>query len=319
MNTSKTNTTRTFLITIIAATAASTLPCLVGCGGSPEDDAEAEAQADTAAAAAFEQYGTHSYPAQSADGASAATPASPDAHNTSKCTAARPPKNATLNYHGGPLLSHAKVYNIGYGVVKDGSTFNAFTKWLVESSYVTDLGEYGIGGATFEEGFQGASTTTKTVTDSQIQGFLARLVNARRLPRDAQSLFMVYTAPGVTVVNNHDHNLTSCKDICGYHGAFGYRPDPSGGVLTVNYSVIPDLGGCADACWVGSNLGDREKTVSHELAEALTDSGGHTWFDNANGQEIGDLCNSAFYTTTHGYITQCEWSNRHGGCVNNTP
>jgi hypothetical protein len=79
------------------------------------------------------------------------------------------------------------------------------------------------------------------------------------------------------------------------------------------------LGGCVDACWVGSNLGDREKAVSHELAEALTDSRHNTWFDNANGEEIGDLCNSAFYTTTHGYIAQCEWSDHHGGCVNNTP
>jgi hypothetical protein len=278
-----------------------------------------EAQADTAAAAAFEQYGTHSYPAQGADGASAASPASPDAHNTAKCSAARPPRNATLNFHEGPLLSHARVYNIGYGVVNDGSTLNAFTKWLVDGSYVTDLGEYGIGGATFEEGFQGASKTTKTVTDSQIQGFLARLVSTNRLPRDAQALFMVYTAPGVTAINNNDNNKHSCRDICGWHGAFGFRPDPRGGVLTVNYSVIPDLGGCG-TCWVGSNLGDREKAASHELAEALTDSGHHTWFDNANGgQEIGDLCNSAFYTTTHGYIAQCEWSNRHGGCVNNTP
>jgi hypothetical protein len=317
------NTSRTFLIAIIAATAASTLPCLVACGGSPEDDAEAEAQADTAAAASFQQYGTHEYPSQGAAGASAAgaSPASPDAHNTAKCSAARPPKNATLNNLGGPLLNHAKVYNIGYGAVNDGSTLNAFTKWLVDSTYVTDLGEYGVGAATFKEGFQGAATTTRTVTDSQIQGFVARLINSGRLPLDGtdQSLYMVYTSPGVTVVNDHGGNSRSCRDFCGYHGAFGFHPDAFIN-QTVYYAVIPDTGACVDACWVGSNLGDREKTVSHELAEALTDPNFNAWKNVANhGAEIGDLCNSAFYSTSHGYIAQCEWSNRHGGCVNNTP
>jgi hypothetical protein len=121
------------------------------------------------------------------------------------------------------------------------------------------------------------------------------------------------------VVNNHGGNSRSCTNFCGYHGSFGVHSNVTSRILTVYYAVIPDTGDCVDSCWVGSNTPNREKAVSHELAESLTDPRGNKWFDSANGQEIGDLCNSAFYTTSHGYTAQCEWSDHHGGCVNNTP
>jgi hypothetical protein len=304
---------------ILLSTTVPALSLVAACSGAPTDDAESEAAAYTADADNYVQNGMHVDPANTADVASSP---SPDAHNTGACSRARPPRGATLNHHGGALLNHAQVYNIGYGNVSAGNTMNAFTRWLVESSYVTDLGEYGVGNATFVKGFQGARSSTRSVTDSQIQGFLGHLVNTGALPRDftGEELFIVYTEPGVTVVNNHDHNSRSCANFCGYHGSFTMPPNfvhtpPT----TVNYAVIPDTSSCLDSCWVGENDRNREKTISHELAEALTDPRLNNWFDSANGQEIGDLCNSAFYTTTNGFTAQCEWSNRHGGCVHNTP
>jgi hypothetical protein len=95
--------------------------------------------------------------------------------------------------------------------------------------------------------------------------------------------------------------LQTCVEVGGYHAHDGYEP----------YAVIPP-------CKVGRSA----QTISHELAEMVTDPvtgvfGGSGWYSDAEvqnaGGEIGDLCNSA--VSVEGWAVTRLWSNQDGACV----
>jgi hypothetical protein len=285
-------------------------PACIGGEGGGSDDPAAEAAAYSSAAANFVQHGARlNRPSDSSSSSSSS------ASNSAPCAQAHPPAGATLTSHWfGTIIKNPHVYNVGYGPVDQGATLNAYTQWLVGSSYVTNLGEYGVGSGSFAKGFQGTTSSPSTLTDSAIQGFIDNLVSTGALPEnnDGNQIYVIFTGPGVKVFNDHN-NTTQCVDFCGYHSSFQAYTFS----VTRYYAVIPD--GCSN-CWLPDSLQNREKAVSHELAEMVTDATHNAWYYNdAKGDEIGDLCNDAWYTTTNGYIAQCEWSNKQNGCVNNTP
>jgi len=84
----------------------------------------------------------------------------------------------------------------------------------------------------------------------------------------------------------------TCQWALGYHSFEG-----------VPYSIIPD---CGSSGW----------TVSHEIAEMVTDPAGGGWYSDADinpaGGEIGDLCN--FPVSVEGNLVTALWSNVDGDC-----
>src|SRR5262249_13152440 len=115
-------------------------------------------------------------------------------------------------------------------------------------------------------------------------------------------LYIVFTAPQVDVTQGNEDSL---------HNFFGYHSYFSSGVVNpIYYAVIPHPGGNG----VFYNLNEFQtltKTVSHELAEAVTDPGVGGWYDGRNGNEIGDLANGPRdIGLLNGYVVQAEWSAR---------
>jgi hypothetical protein len=223
-----------------------------------------------------------------------------------------------FTYNGGPLLGSVEVSAVFWGS-EWGATplselalqIGAFFGFIVTSPFLDQLAEYGVDGTpigqgTFAGSVQVPSPAPDTVTtDEQIRSFLQDQIAAGTLPpTGANSLYFVFTPPGVSVSLSGD---LSCQVFCGYHDAIGGQ---------VFYAVVPspDCAGCSQ----GSTLDSLTVTCSHELAEAVTDpipGQGWYWFADANNQgEIGDVC--VGQTKAVGdYLVQLEWSNTAGGCA----
>ncbi len=125
---------------------------------------------------------------------------------------------------------------------------------------------------------------------------------------------MVMFAPGISIT---DGRSTSCHVFCAYHDTFLYN-----NTQNVMYAIIPDQGGnCAGGCGSGDKWDATGISMSHELAESVTDPAvglafntgpPMAWYDNANG-EIGDVCETS--ATINGYTVQTLWSNRDNQCI----
>jgi MYXO-CTERM domain-containing protein len=210
--------------------------------------------------------------------------------------------------------------------------------------------------------------TTATITDKSIAKELAAQVTAGNLPavvNDAtgspNTLYVLFFPSGVVVTDAT--GAKSCVDYCGYH---------SSGTIsgqTYVYAVIPDLsevetyphsdgGSVTEPCGYGCTYQGKTKpevdwftgTISHEVAEAVTDPvGGSGWYDHANsdfacggaqsmnppipgGGEVGDVC-IGFWDDEYG-TGSCEdtlpiagkniaaqqmWSNALSGCYVSNP
>ncbi len=114
------------------------------------------------------------------------------------------------------------------------------------------------------------------------------------------TLYIVFTPPNVTVVSGTQSSLL---DFFGYHNTFPY-----GANGTVNYAVIANPIGNGD----DGSMTDFQTithTISHELAESVTDPNGDAWVDPVTGDEIADVVdqpgNIAFLNN---YVVAGLWS-----------
>jgi hypothetical protein len=221
---------------------------------------------------------------------------------------------AQLTYRGGHLLTAVKVFTVFWGaaweqqpVAATVGEINQFFDAILTSELMDQLTEYNVPGQQIGHGSRIGSATVATpapsaaVTDTRIQSFLQQQMTAGILPAaDPQTLYFVYTPPGVAVVQGGSR---SCQAFCGYH-------DNVGGQLFYAVMPYPGCSGCTGTMPVFDAL---TTTSSHELCEAITDAvPGAGWYDDVNG-EIGDIC--AWTTkTVAGYTVQQEWSNAASSC-----
>ncbi len=225
------------------------------------------------------------------------------------------PPTAQLTYRGGPLLTGVKVFTVFWGQAWQTSSnsllvtqINDFFKFVVNSSLMDQLSEYGVTGQAIGHGaFIGTVTITApalshSITDAAIQKTLQEeIASNSSFPKpDANTLYFIYLAPGTSVVQGGSR---SCQAFCGYHDTVG-----SG----IYYAVMP-FPNCAGCLGGMTNLDALTSTSSHELCEAITDPvPGQGWYDDTHG-EIGDIC--AWQTKKLGnYTVQLEWSNQNASC-----
>jgi hypothetical protein len=220
---------------------------------------------------------------------------------------------ALLTYRNGPLLTSVQVVSVFWGAAWNGAQqataqqLNAFLRFVVDSAYLDQLGEYNTKQQTIGRGrFAGTATVTDpapgtSVTDGAIQQLVDQQVGRKSVPAPTpNTLYCVFLPPGVTVVAGTDR---SCQVFCGYH-------DRSASGLFYAVLPYPDCAGClADLAPIDALT----SVCSHELAEAITDPvPGQGWYDDANG-EIGDVC--AWQNKKLGaYVVQTLWSNAAKGC-----
>jgi hypothetical protein len=248
-------------------------------------------------------------------------PVTPGLHQGS-IVATSAPAGAHLTYYGGPVISNVKVWTVFWNSsVANQSTINSFYQTITSSAYFDWLTEYNTSSQTIGHGSLGGSVvdtgapTGSSVTDTQIQKEITRLIQAGTLPtNDGNNLYMVYFPPGVTIAQGTSH---SCQEFCAYHGTFTL------GGKDAFYGVIPDLGGaCATGCGTGSQLQNTTSVSSHEMIESVTDpavglaqslASPLAWYDQTNG-EIGDICN-AQQAVVSGFTVQKEFSNAANDCI----
>jgi Phosphate-induced protein 1 conserved region/Invasin, domain 3 len=131
---------------------------------------------------------------------------------------------------------------------------------------------------------------TECISDPQLRAELSRVTTNLRLPTDLAHFYAVFFPPRVETIDVDGSN--SASGYCGYHRAFG----PEG-----NQTVYANLPYQRSSCNVGEApngdvAADGEvSTLSHELAEAITDPlrPERAWYDGA-GNEIADMCTETY-------------------------
>jgi hypothetical protein len=233
-----------------------------------------------------------------------------------------PPSYNGISYHKGPvMLGTAHIYYIWYG------------KWDADDtqSILTDLAET-IGGSdwfnintTYYSGsgrtlkhvsnsvlYKGATTDDyshgTSLNDSDIAGIVADAINSKRLPKDANGVYFVITAPDV------DETSGFCSDYCGWH---------TSGKLSgvdIKYAFIGGIARCPSDCTrqrfhsPNDNIGadGMASVISHELSESVTDPDLNAWYDN-DGEENADKCAFTFghtYFTSNTSVANVHWGAR---------
>jgi roadblock/LC7 domain-containing protein len=229
-----------------------------------------------------------------------------------------------LQNHGGPVLGSVEVVPIYWGVAwASGTTaqlaseLDGFFDFIVTSSYMDLLSEYGTAATPIQHGRRLASvhvsasepgTATppsgRQVTDAQIRQALQGWIADGTAPAtSANTLYFIYLPPNVVSL---DFNTQSCAPggYCGYHDH----------IDAVYYAVIPYVN-CSGCVFAGNFLDTLTEVSSHELAEAITDPALNAWWDpNTGGDEIGDICNRQTVRLGN-YLVQTEWSNAQSACV----
>ncbi|TMI88355.1 MAG: hypothetical protein E6H00_13050 [Bacillati bacterium ANGP1] len=208
-----------------------------------------------------------------------------------RITAAAEAGAHALTYHGGRLIQNAEVTTIYFGPQWKSDLLKVqldmFFDFVLTSSLIDQLAEYSSNGMTIGHGSHVASFVLETdpgptVDNAQVQDLLGQLIAGGSVPApNANSLYFVFLPSGTTVTLGQD---ASCQQFCGFHDV---TPD---GIV---YAVDPydDCAGCQFA--PGDLLASTTVVASHELCEAITDPELDAWFDDANGEEIGDLCETA--------------------------
>ncbi|HKI27454.1 MAG TPA: chitobiase/beta-hexosaminidase C-terminal domain-containing protein [Candidatus Sulfotelmatobacter sp.] len=259
-------------------------------------------------------------------------------------------------YYGGPVISNVQVVVVywGNGVSSVATTaIPGFYSAVTNSNFMDMLSEYSTNGVTPVGGgppgdqsigrgtlnsvftiTPSAANSGTTVDDSQVQAELLAQIAAGKLPAPATdstglvtTLYMTYFPPGVTITLQ---GASSCVDFCAYHGAVSYND------LDVAYGVLPDMGptsGCYTGCAEGTEFQDLATVSSHEMAEAITDTGVGlatvlgpplAWYD-VNFGETADICNASGDPANQavlpgsGYTVQKIWSNLQQDCVSAPP
>jgi hypothetical protein len=257
-------------------------------------------------------------------------------------------QSGQLSYYGGSVLANVKVISVMWGGSVDAKTVaqvGSFYAAVTHSNYMDWLTEYNtnlhavdgrqgtgqtIGRGSFLKQVQIApSRASGKVSDSEVQAEITKQINAGLLPApDANTLYMIHFPSSVTITQGGGGGqkvAVSCQDFCAYHSAYQKNS------AQVNYGVIPDLGsnGCETGCGHFDTFSNLTITASHEMIEAITDSGvglatGNGpnfpmgWYDSRQG-EIGDLCarTSGSIPGSAGttFKVQGEWSNSKNACV----
>ena len=277
-----------------------------------------------------------------------------------------PATSGVLSYHGGPIMSGEYLYAIFWVPAKlqNGQTtslsakYEATAKQLLNDyayhslannssqyySSINGVTKYfvspgGLAGAYVDtnpypaSGCHDAVTPLNCITDAQLQTEIKRVMTVNGWTPGLNKLFIVFTSIGEGSCSDGTSSSCAYTQYCGYHGNFGSTSSPT---LYVNMPYANPTYCYASGSGQHSPNGDVPSdavvnVTSHEITEANTDplvsTGPYGWYDNANGEEIGDLCAWTFGTADwdsglaneswngHYYDLQLEYDNHTAACV----
>ena len=225
-------------------------------------------------------------------------------------------------------MSTFNLISIKYGAdgvfdpwIEDGRAEAWFTN-MAASDYYSWLSEYNSGKpviGSYGGQFTISADTSQpaTITQDQILSVLRSAIDVNIVPApDNTTQYILHFPKGIAVNDGPDMvsctiSVTDSDAFCGYHSNFDYN-----GVLA-KFSIIPYSSDCpSKSC--GSTFEDYGSTISHEIAETITDPLATSWFDDCN-EEIGDICeneNNVYAKGSDGkdYPVQLLWSNSRKEC-----
>lgn len=234
-----------------------------------------------------------------------------------------------MTYQGGPVINNVAVETVFLGTAwtsdptleQNTTQLDQFFGFVTNSGYMDLLGQYGTAqaGAIGHGSYLGQVNIAQdiwgrsTVSDNAIQNELnSEILSGAIVPPDGNRLLFVFTPPDIVVSQGGSRSNGYPVGFAGYHNSFV----DSAGQL-VRYAVIPDPIGNDQVAGL-SSFQQQTAASSHELAEAVTDPDGTSWWDNTNdstsGYEIGDFADlNTDVLYLNGYAVEELWSNAGGG------
>jgi hypothetical protein len=270
---------------------------------------------------------------------------------------------AALDYQGGPVLHSNRTHLIFWQPAGSGLTFDPGYEQLIEQFMARVAADshrptnvYGLSGqytdssgpAAYASTYAGAVIDTNPLpanqcaepstgppgwnvclTDAQLQSEIEQVVSANAMPRGATDVYILVLPNGFG--NCTDSSSSSCalggttSGYCGYHS----QTAQSGLLyMVIPYNAVPGHCQSGNPRPNSSPADPAISTISHEHNETITDPQTYNSWIDANGNEDGDLCITAFGPAIGGsgdgayneviagghYYLQEEWSNEDGSC-----
>ena len=246
----------------------------------------------------------------------------------------QPNLTGALTYHGGPVLKTPIVYVVFWGFNASGSDPTG------ERAYMTAF-LMGLGGTpwsnTNHQYYQIVGSLTQHIANepNQLAGTWVDSKNRvpnnpsdKKIQQEAINLeahFGFNKYASYVVATPHDHNTSGFGTVfCAYHGV------TIAGSHAISYTNLPYMTDAGANC--GENavnpgsagVNDGVSIVEgHEYSESETDPQLDAWWDNSNGEEIGDLCAwrglGDITESTGTFAMQPLWSDKIGACTLHTP
>ena len=249
-------------------------------------------------------------------GRDAAAPGRAGAMSSSCGNRCHPP----LQYHGGAVQHHPRVYTIFWGGSYDAGTRNAVNNMvsgLRGSAYNAMLTLfYDSADIVHNDTVLAGTTTDRSAPSGAVGGAsilaeINKVVTALGWTNTADTQFLVLPQRGSSISNPFGSSA-----FCAYHSWAS-----SGSGASYLYSLIPWPGdapfGTSWNCpsYGGGNLALAAATeASHEYAETVTDPQINAWYtSDSSGWEIADLCTYAG-VSMFGVAVQPMWDNLRGAC-----
>jgi hypothetical protein len=238
-----------------------------------------------------------------------------------------------MEYFGGRVFTGVEVVSVIWGsdvnetIVDDIPDFSAA---IVDSTFLEQIEQYSTEGVKTVDKHKSSNqeiglgtfygqvqitphNTDTTLTDADVYEEIQYQITQGSLPKQGPNvLYMIYFPTDITITLD---GLVSCEDFGAYHYASTHKKAEKD---TIYYTVEPDC--------QGYSFGDITFAASHEFAESTTDNiptpgddpnYPQAW-NNADGYEIADLCESATPgeltdSTTSYEVTQV-YLNSTGAC-----
>lgn len=212
------------------------------------------------------------------------------------------PYNVTRHDPNGWLLTEPEVHLDFWGdwsnypqVVQPYTYENDWYNLLNYDDILQRLAEYGIHEGTVDSTYYTNTGATATaddggpddagvlmLEDSTFAAILNEEIRLELLPYpNDNTLYVVMLPPNAFSVR------MLAQHWSGYHDHANY------GSQQYAYAIISDNGNLV--------------TTSHEIYEAATNPDGNGWWDQASGNEVGDLCNG-YTENIYGFLIQKVWS-----------
>lgn len=238
-----------------------------------------------------------------------------------------PELSADLPYSGGPVLNSNHTHPIFWAPAGSGLAFDPGYDTLIDT-FLTDVaadshkttntfsltGQYhdSKGPAAYDSTYGGAILDTNPLppngctepratgpgwavclTDMQLETEIEGVVAADHLPIGGGNVYFMITPDGFGSCT--DAGSSSCALGGAANGYCGYHSETPNRILyaVIPYNAIPTHCQSDNPRPNSSTADPTLSTISHELAEMITDPDGNAWVD-AQGNEAADLCLTSF-------------------------